>query len=39
MLTLLLFRGANINATDKKDRRPIHYAAFMGMFLISVTIK
>ena len=30
MLTLLMFRGANVNSVDKKDRRPIHYAAFMG---------
>ena len=30
MLTLLMFRGANVNCVDKKDRRPIHYAAFMG---------
>lgn len=30
MLTLLMFRGANVNATDRKDRRPLHYAGFMG---------
>ena len=30
MVTLLMFRGANVNANDKKYRRPIHYAAFMG---------
>uniref|UniRef100_A0A8C6K9Y3 Ankyrin repeat domain 28 n=1 Tax=Nothobranchius furzeri TaxID=105023 RepID=A0A8C6K9Y3_NOTFU len=27
---LLLSRGANINAFDKKDRRAIHWAAYMG---------
>lgn len=32
MLSLLMFRGANVNATDRKDRRPIHYACFMGTF-------
>ena len=35
MLTLLMFRGANVNATDRKDRRPIHYAAFMGNILLT----
>lgn len=43
MVSLLLSRGANINAFDKKDRRAIHWAAYMGMYifqlLISVVIK
>lgn len=33
MVKLLLSRGANINAFDKKDRRAIHWAAYMGMCL------
>ena len=32
MVKLLLSRGANINAFDKKDRRAIHWAAYMGMY-------
>ncbi len=30
MVQLLLERGATINAFDKKDRRAIHWAAYMG---------
>lgn len=30
MVELLLEKGASINAFDKKDRRAIHWAAFMG---------
>lgn len=30
MVNLLLNKGANINAFDKKDGRPLHWAAFMG---------
>ncbi len=30
MVKLLLEKGATINAFDKKDRRAIHWAAFMG---------
>ena len=30
MSQLLLEKGATINAFDKKDRRAIHWAAFMG---------
>ena len=30
MLQLLLERGATINAFDKKDRRALHWAAYMG---------
>lgn len=30
MVRLLLSRGANINAFDKRDRRAIHWAAYMG---------
>lgn len=33
MVSLLLSRGANINAFDKKDRRAIHWAAYMGMYI------
>lgn len=33
MVSLLLSRGANINAFDKKDRRAIHWAAYMGMYV------
>lgn len=32
MVKLLLSRGANINAFDKKDRRAIHWGAYMGEF-------
>lgn len=31
MVNLLLTKGANINAFDKKDGRALHWAAFMGM--------
>lgn len=34
MVKLLLSRGANINAFDKKDRRAIHWAAYMGMYIL-----
>jgi len=30
MVNLLLSKGANINAFDKKDGRALHWAAFMG---------
>jgi ankyrin repeat protein len=30
MVQLLLERGATVNAFDKRDRRAIHWAAFMG---------
>ena len=30
MLEKLIHKGGNVNAMDKKDRRPIHWAAFMG---------
>ena len=30
MLQVLISKGGNVNAMDKKDRRPIHWAAFMG---------
>lgn len=30
MLEVLIMKGGNVNAMDKKDRRPIHWAAFMG---------
>lgn len=30
MIQLLLEKGATINAFDKKDRRALHWAAFMG---------
>ena len=32
MAQLLLTKGAHVNASDKKDRKPIHWAAFMGKF-------
>jgi hypothetical protein len=35
MVKLLLSRGANINAFDKKDRRAIHWAAYMGMYFLN----
>lgn len=30
MVQLLVSRGANVNAFDKKDRRAVHWAAYMG---------
>lgn len=30
MVNLLLAKGANINAFDKKDRHALHWAAYMG---------
>lgn len=36
MVSLLLSRGANINAFDKKDRRAIHWAAYMGMYVFQL---
>ena len=30
MIRLLLDQGATINAFDKKDRRAIHWASYMG---------
>lgn len=30
MAQLLLTKGAHVNAMDKKDRKPIHWAAYMG---------
>ncbi len=30
MVSLLLAKGANINAFDKKDCRALHWAAYMG---------
>ena len=30
MAQLLLTKGAHVNAADKKDRKPIHWAAYMG---------
>jgi ankyrin repeat protein len=30
MLQLLLERGATVNSFDKKDRRALHWAAYMG---------
>lgn len=36
MVKLLLSRGANINAFDKKDRRAIHWAAYMGMCILNL---
>lgn len=30
MVSLLLAKGANINAFDKKDSRALHWAAYMG---------
>lgn len=36
MVSLLLSRGANINAFDKKDRRAIHWAAYMGRYIFQL---
>lgn len=31
MVKLLLNKGANLSAIDKKERQPIHCAAYLGM--------
>lgn len=38
MVRLLLSRGANINAFDKRDRRAIHWAAYMGKIIQRVLL-
>lgn len=30
MVNLLLSKGANVSAKDKKERQPIHWAAYLG---------
>lgn len=30
MVSLFLSKGASVNAKDKKDRQPIHWAAYLG---------
>lgn len=30
MVNLLLSKGANMSAKDKKERQPIHWAAYLG---------
>lgn len=30
MVKLLLNKGANLSASDKKERQPIHWAAYLG---------
>jgi ankyrin repeat protein len=30
MLNLLISKGGHVSAMDKRDRRPIHWAAYMG---------
>lgn len=37
MVNLLLAKGANINAFDKKDRRALHWAAYMGKAQVVVS--
>lgn len=32
MVKLLLNKGANLSAIDKKERQPIHCAAYLGEF-------
>lgn len=31
MVKLLLNKGANLSAVDKKERQPIHCAAYLGI--------
>ena len=33
MVKLLLNKGANLSAIDKKERQPIHCAAYLGEWL------
>lgn len=37
MVKLLLNKGANLSASDKKDRQPIHWAAYLGEFTLGST--
>ena len=32
MLSLLQLKGANVKAVDKREKAPLHLAAFMGKF-------
>ena len=32
MVSILLLKGANVKAVDRKERTPLHLAAFMGNY-------
>lgn len=36
MVKLLLNKGANLSAIDKKERQPIHCAAYLGKLTLFV---
>lgn len=38
MVSLLLSKGANVNANDKKERKAIHWAAYHGNWCSDVYI-
>ena len=38
MVSLLLVKGANVKALDKKDRTSLHLAAFMGELYSNILI-
>lgn len=37
MVNLLLRKGANVSAKDKKERQPIHWAAYLGKYFLKIT--
>lgn len=38
MVNLLLNKGASLSTCDKKDRQPIHWAAFLGRFSLRASL-
>ena len=38
MVNLLLNKGANLSASDKKERQPIHWAAYLGTMDHKITV-
>lgn len=39
MVSLLLSKGANVNANDKKERKAIHWAAYHGNWCTNLHIS
>lgn len=39
MVNLLLNKGASLSTCDKKDRQPIHWAAFLGRFSPRMSVR
>jgi len=38
MVSLLLVKGANVKAKDRKERTPLHLAAYMGMMSACIVL-